>query len=776
MEDDKFILMGLNDERSKKIAEVLGNKTCKVIVDHLADVKEASEKDISDALDVPINTVEYNLKKLLDTGLVKKSKNFFWSQKGRKIPMYRLANKHIIISPRKPSLSYLKSIIPVVLVAALAIIFLAFVFQPILEDKGLKTFESQAELDKFLKSMEPGIFERFFDMGSFVEPIVLEAIDVAFAAESEGAEDYSETNIQVSGVDEPDIVKSDGKYIYAVSGGTVFIVDAFPAEDMKLLSELNVSGVNNIFINGNRLVVFSQDFKGRTSETLVQIYDVSDRESPELEDEVSVSGRYSDARMIGNTVYVVSTQHTGFGDTILPYLEHDGIVDKVEATEIGYFDYPDTSYSFTSILAMNIESGDFESETYLMGSGHTLYVSEENIYLTNLRHVRSDAYFDRLVDEVMKPLLPRSERAKIKEIMDSDKSFSEKSREVQKVVQDYSDTLVGDEKAEFDGALAEALDQFLKDLAKDIEKTIIHKIGIDALDIEYLTSGEVPGRVLNQFSMDEFDGNFRIATTTGDNWRSNTLNHMYVLDEDLEIIGSVSDLAEGERIYSARFVGERAYMVTFRQVDPLFVIDLSNPKSPEVLGELKITGFSSYLHPYDENHIIGVGKEATETGRALGVKIALFDVSDVSNPIEIAKYEVEEKGSNSNALYDHKAFLFDRERNLLVLPMTYTLDIESGDAFGRYRYWQGAFVFDISLDGIDLKGKIDHKSDSEEQLYYYGPYAVQRSLYMDNILYTISRAMIKANDLSDLDEINRVELPNKEEKYYGFIDGPIVVN
>ena len=284
--------------------------------------------------------------------------------------------------------------------------------------------------------------------------------------------------------------------------------------------------------------------------------------------------------------------------------------------------------------------------------------------------------------------------------------------------------------------------------------------------------------MLNQFSMDEYDNTFRITTTTGDNWRTSdsSTNHLWVLNEKLELIGSVEDLAPSERIYSTRFMGERAYMVTFRQTDPLYVIDLSNPDNPEVLGYLKVTGFSTYLHPYDQDHIIGIGKEATETGRALGVKITIFDVTDVNNPIERAKYEITDaKWSDSTALYEHKAFLFDKEKNLLSIPISYTYETNTKDTLGynRYKSWNGVYVFDITKDEIKLKGKIDHENQNlnEEDDYYYNNWRsrIQRSLFMDDVLYTVSELMVKANNLDYLDEIKYIDLPYDEEdfrKYY----------
>src|SRR3989338_2141236 len=212
------------------------------------------------------------------------------------------------------------------------------------------------------------------------------------------------------------------------------------------------------------------------------------------------------------------------------------------------------------------------------------------------------------------------------------------------------------------------------EIAREQDKSVIHRIALSSGAIDYKGSGEVPGRPLNQFSMDESGGYFRIATTSQQNQLrdGSSSNNVYILDSALKITGRLEGLAKGERIYSARFIGERGYMVTFKKVDPLFVIDLT-PTNPRVLGELKIPGFSDYLHPYDENHIIGVGKETGENEwggiSTKGVKVALFDVTDVEKPKLVDQYEIGEQGTDSEALQDHKAFLFDKDKKLLVLPV-----------------------------------------------------------------------------------------------------------
>jgi uncharacterized secreted protein with C-terminal beta-propeller domain len=199
-------------------------------------------------------------------------------------------------------------------------------------------------------------------------------------------------------------------------------------------------------------------------------------------------------------------------------------------------------------------------------------------------------------------------------------------------------------------------------------------------------------------------------------------------------------------------------------VDPLFAIDLSDPTDPQVLGELKITGYSDYLHPYDENHLIGIGKEATEEGFFQGMKIALFDVSDISNPTQIDVYEIGDRGTESPVLNDHKAFLFDKELNMMVMPVLIAEHDENGPSRWRGDYvWQGAVVFDISPEtGIVLRGGITHDEDefaSDDDWYYVNSLnEIKRSLYIEDVLYTVSDGLVKMNDLETLDYINEVEL------------------
>lgn len=293
--------------------------------------------------------------------------------------------------------------------------------------------------------------------------------------------------------------------------------------------------------------------------------------------------------------------------------------------------------------------------------------------------------------------------------------------------------------------------------------TRVFKFALEGGTIGYVARGEVPGTILNQFSMDEFRDNFRIATTTGDMWRDDEFtskNNVYILNGDLEIIGRLEGIAPTERIYAMRFMGEKGYMVTFRQVDPFFVLDLKDPEKPEMLGYLKIPGYSDYLHPYDEDHILGFGKEVEEEGEfALdaGFKMALFDVSDVEAPVEKFKLEVGHRGTDSELLRDHRALLFSREKDIIAFPISIRERPE--DFTGGAPFWgwnrlvfAGAQVYGLDLEqGFTLRGEITHLGPGElpeDYYYWYGHRSfIQRILYIGDNLYTLSPRKVEVHSL-----------------------------
>jgi uncharacterized secreted protein with C-terminal beta-propeller domain len=556
----------------------------------------------------------------------------------------------------------------------------------------LNRFKSYEELKEFLQR------ERFYPYYPYSSSLKSFGLQAQALNTMEDL-DYSKTNIQVEGVDEADVVKTDGEYIYVISGQKVIIVKAYPAEEAAVLSRITVNGtLEQLFINADRLVVFYESGLWSETKTCINIYDISDRANPTIKSEIAVDGQYFSSRMIGDYVYVVirKTALLIEGEISLPKIYSEDGCRVIPATDIYYSNITDSGYIFTTIVTVNIleDTQKPNDETILSGWTTCIYVSLENIYLA-----------------------------------------------------------IG-----------------------DYDKTVLHRIHIENGEISIAADGEVTGYVLNQFSMDEYEGYFRIATTsqmTSFPEKSSPIlhlqNNVYILNMDLDIAGKLEDIAPGEKIHSVRFMGGICYLVTFRKVDPLFVINLSDPYSPKILGELEITGYSDYLHLYDESHVIGVGKETVVAEEGdfswyQGVKISLFDVADVTEPKELAKYEIGDRGTDSPVLNDHKAFLFDREKNLLVLPVLPAKVNESQYPNGvpPYTYgeivWQGAYVFTISLEleeKIMLRGTITHIENGNV---HNASNYVTRALFIGEVLYTISESKIKMNSLADLSEINELDL------------------
>ena len=680
--------------------------------------------------------------------------------------------------------------------------------------QSLKKFSSTREILEFLKAAQSnaGRYDVIYPLYPFRDsmvggsPMAVPAVANAPAPKAvqegmggSGTLDYSKTNVQVEGVDEADFVKNDGKYIYVLAQNKLVIIDAFPASGAKTLSESAIKGrPSDMFVNGDRLIVFTEDdnqvyiypeYEYRpvpryTPETVALVYDITDREKPEQIANFSINGNYFRSRMIGDYIYfIVKDNVYYYSDVVDVPVIRQGQT-KILAPDVYYFDNPEQNYVFHTIASISMKSLKMDAKVFMMGYSDNLYVSENNIYITYRKNLPFRYYEEQREERFFKvvvPLLPKDAQDKIKAIKDSNLDSYEKWDKISSILEDTYNRMSENEKLEYNKNVEKAIEEYEIKLAQEREKTVVQKIGINNGDIQYRTRGEVPGSLLNQFSMDESNDFFRVATTS-QFWTRNKgsvqYNNVYVMDKDLGIAGKLEEIAPDERIYSTRFIGNRLYMVTFKRIDPLFVIDLSDARNPKILGELKIPGFSDYLHPYDENHVIGVGKETGENewgGVSIkGVKLSLFDVSDVKNPKQLDTYEIGKAGTDSEALRDHKAFLFDKKKNLLVIPIREVLEKEQYNSrYGYYmqRVWQGAYVFGLTLKGFELKGRISHLDDYEEMQYYWNsPGAVRRSLYMDDVLYTVSARKIMMNGLDNLSEIKSIDLPFDKNRYneYGW--------
>jgi len=665
--------------------------------------------------------------------------------------------------------------------------------------QNIKKIASQEELKKILNFSESfggQIYDnRTFRTTMAIEEMALDSAMPTAIPESEtvmekrdtGAE-YSTTNVQVKNVDESDYLKNDSKYVYIVSRDTLSIIDAYPADSAKLILKIALDiesqYIQNMFLNGDRLVIF---YNGQSDEEIIPQFDfiprpsyspvthalivnVEDKENPTILKDYSIDGNFRDARMIGDYAYFVTNSNIDYQYPRLPIVMENSV--RIMTPDAFYFDNVEQFSNFNTLTAIDIFGDTINSETFLMGYSGAFYVSEDNFYLTYQQNLPFGFYEnssrDRFFDVIV-PLLPENIQNEIKLIQDASwESSHAQWMAISELMQKSYNEMSKDAKEKLFDKIREALNEYDAKIQEETRKTIIHKISIDEDKIEYVAKGSVPGRLLNQFSMDERGDRFRVATTTEyyiQHQGTVRANAVYVLDEQLNIVGGLDQIAPDESIFSARFIGDRLYLVTFQQIDPFFVIDLSSDK-PKILGELKIPGFSNYLHPYDEEHIIGVGRDTKEieNGRVqqLGIKIALFNVADVNNPKVVDYIVIGDSSTHSEALHNHKAFFFDKTKEILSIPVsadTKSLDeISSSKMFApEYSRWSGFYVFDVDKsNGINVKGTITH-SDSDSRYYGMGN---ARTFYIDDVLYTASEKYLKMNDINNIEEINSIKLEN----------------
>lgn len=470
-------------------------------------------------------------------------------------------------------------------------------------------------------------------------------------AEESGA--YIGTNVQVDGIDESDIVKTDGRYIFAADTGRVKIIRAYGAETEKL-SETEVckdfeydgedryvssgESIRGMFVSGDILGVITAKYEYRVfyatdeigtmeskneSSVNVYFYDITAPESPRYITSSGQNGYYRDARMAGGTIYLVSNYYVYEGkeddpETYVPILR-DGNESRVAPLDCIVIPENTSAESWTVISAIDMDTGKILSNQSVLGGVGTMYMNDRNLYLANTK------YTD-----------------------DAVKTYTE--------------------------------DQYKVEEHRSYHETEVMRFEISDGAISYKATGKIPGHLLNQFSMDEKDGFLRLVAT--DNTSSYKLyidekhkwtnyefeeegseTGLYILNGDMTVTGKITDLAEGERIYSVRFMGDTGYFVTFRETDPLFAADLKDPSNPKILSALKIPGFSTYMQSYGDGLLIGIGRETDDTGMVEGLKLSMFDISDPADVKEISKLVLED--TYSEALYDHHAVIANADKNII---------------------------------------------------------------------------------------------------------------
>ncbi len=538
---------------------------------------------------------------------------------------------------------------------------------------------------------------------------------------------HSGTNDQVQGVDELDTVKSDGHYIYSVDGNNLTIVQAYPPSDAKAVSRINVNGtLEGIFVDGNRIAVLTNDgydslYSGSTyfgipcssgGSTVGWSMPATRASYPRQAAPLTSSIRVYDASDHSNLLLKTTVTVNGtFVDARLI-----GDVVYMIADQAAYCCAP-VSLPVTSVNGQAIPT-----------AANTVYHSD---------------------------------------IQDSLQSFT--SIVGLKIIGENAKPIVGTFLIGTSSTIYVSLRNIYLASPMIAGDTAIHRVSLDTGRANYDGTGVVPGRVLNQFSMDEYQDHFRIVTTTQQNgqrafgtssWGQET--NLYVLDSKLQLVGRLEGLGSGELFHSARFMGDRAYLVTFKKTDPLFVIDLHSPENPTLLGKLIISGYSDYLQPLDSTHILGIGKDTADEGSFAwyqGVKVSLFDVHNPVKPIEVAHFIIGDRGSDSIALRDHKSVLLDASLSLLVIPVE-VAKVPSNAPPNTYGslVWQGAYVFRLTPDELSFRGGITHLPSETSPGWVTNSHFVTRSLYIGNVLYTLSQQTIKMNNLTDLSDLGAVQL------------------
>jgi uncharacterized secreted protein with C-terminal beta-propeller domain len=611
---------------------------------------------------------------------------------------------------------------------------------------GLSRFNSCEAMNHHLTD---SLTRNFTGYGMWAEDsAVLDSGAVEDTSSGESPSAYSTTNVQEKGVDEPDMVKTDGEHIYLLNGGALSIVQSWPAEEAEEVGSLALEGhPQQMFLSGDRLLVYTADWSeddDRTwrSFTRLEVIDVSDRSDPRIVASKRLDGELVSARMIGDDVYTVVNHSIS-----LPEDTYMAIWSALEETYEDYAWHGSTSSTAMTRARMR----------------------------DRIRPIIADAVFSMDRDDIL-PSVTHEDGEREPIIGCTDVYHSSETSDAGLTTVAHIDLgadtirVTGDATGIMAGSstlYASSENLYIAqssfawwDGFSDIERTTrIHQFSLDAERTRYTASGEVDGYLHNQFSMSEHEGLLRVATTY-DDWMWGTSsdegksgNNIFVLDaetEDMPIVGELTGLAPGEQIYATRFQGDRAFMVTFVQVDPLFTIDLSTPTAPEAMGELKIPGYSSYLHPIGEDHILGVGMDGDWDGGISGVAISLFDVSDFSDPKQQDQVTLDCDSSWSEALFDHHA--------ILVYGDTIAIPAYGWTDDGSWRETSGLMVNTVDTKtGIKTQGFVDHRplvealycdDDKDCAETSYMP-QMRRSIVIEDMLYSISDLGVMVSTLDD---------------------------
>lgn len=537
-----------------------------------------------------------------------------------------------------------------------------------------------------------------------------------------GGQGYSGTNVQELGVDEADVVKTDGEYFYVAGRDKLRIVRARPPEQLEQVGQVALSSpVRAMYLYEGRAVVLSQTGGGNGPVAMlsqaepeaqfatawqvwVTVIDVSDPAAPSVLKTFGFDGVLNTSRRIDGWLRVIlSVYRYGLGESQvagdpadwLPrrYTRRAGKAAKVGPIG-GYDDFyrpltPDGT-SITTIVSINLDDLSAEPETLsVIGESEVVYASRQALYVSDSRY-----------------------------------GFGSAER----------------------------------------QKTVLHKFDLGGEQVRYVGSGAVTGRLINSFALGEKDGYLRVATSSG--WfgasgPGRLTNQVYVLGEKdgaLEVVGSVKEIAEGEMLYAARFLGDRGFLITFEKVDPLFVLDLSDPTNPQVVGELEVPGYGGYIHPMGSDHLITIGKDADFDGQTTwfqGVQLAMFDVSDLSDPQLVHRVVLGTRGTESEALWDHHAFNYFAEQDALAVPICLSEGGQGGPTMGQPTF-KGLYVYRVTAaEGFELLGRIATQDPPPDYCggWWGSDSDWTRSVFIGDDVYAATAAGVWAAPLADVDSV-----------------------
>lgn len=573
--------------------------------------------------------------------------------------------------------------------------------------------------------------------GPWRSPVEIFSADGVTTLSSLSGAPVSATNTQESGVDEADILKTDGQYLYTVVNGELLVIDARNPDQLAIVGRVALTGsVQAFYLMGSRAVVLSYSYEEQPwdnwieppggepgaldvraaslaswwrpyyfqPQTVVTTIDVAVPTAPAIVHTATLDGSLVDSRAVDDRIYVVIQNNLSFPR---PELKEspDGPVFESEAEYRARLDaaFIDALPGFATM--------DYNAGGSTAGAGSLL--SAGNLYLPE--NLESDQFVSIAI-------------------------FDPAATEPAPVAITTIAGTSGEVYASMDSLYIAATD-YVSPWRDVGPATQIYKFALDRDAVPLDAVGVVQGTVLDQFSMDDEAGFFRIATTSG--WGAEATNAIYVLADtgtDLNIVGTIQDLAPTERIYSVRFEGETGYVVTFRQVDPLFTLDLSDPGHPHVVGELKIPGYSSYLQTVGDGLLIGLGRDADPaTGRVRGLQLSLFNVADLAHPLQVdlISFSLDAWGGWSEAEWDHHAISYFADVGILTLPVATDWDKPAK-----------LEVIHVSAAGLELVGEIAHDAP------------VQRSLRIGDLLFSMSMGSIQAHSLGDPSVlVGSVDLP-----------------